>query len=92
MLLTFWPNPIAFQLFWSYQTVMKPVFIIALLTAFISNAAEPANSPAKTNAAPPVDLGAMFRMHWDNQVRLFKEQNQVVAECRVARRQHHGRF
>jgi lysophospholipase L1-like esterase len=54
---------------------MKPVIIIALLTASISNAAEPANSPAKTNASPPVDLGAMFRMHWDNQVRSFKEQN-----------------
>src|SRR5262245_51128358 len=35
------------------------------------------NPPPKTNAVPPVDLGAMFRMHWDNQVRLFKEQNQV---------------
>src|SRR6185295_10169831 len=55
---------------------MRPCCIIALLTAFVSNAAESTNSPAKTNA-PPVDLGALFRMHWDNQVRSFKEQNQA---------------
>lgn len=55
---------------------MKSKFIAAIL--FISLpllAAEPqANSPAKTKA-PPVDLGALFRMHWENRVRSFKEQN-----------------
>src|ERR1043166_7889678 len=54
---------------------MKPVLLIALLTAFVSNAADSTNSPAKTNAPAPVDFGALFRMHWDNQVRSFKEQN-----------------
>jgi len=54
----------------------KTIFTFALLSiALFSNAQT--NSPPKTNAAPPVDMGAMFRMHWDNQVRLFKEQNQV---------------
>lgn len=61
---------------------MKFRFIAAVI--FISLpllAAEPkvageaqTNSPAKTSA-PPVDLGALFRMHWENRVRSFKEQN-----------------
>jgi len=65
------------------KQTMKSIFTFAFLFAFfISIAAEPsakpeaATPPAKTNAAP-VDLGALFKMHWDNQVRLFKEQNQV---------------
>ncbi len=62
---------------------MKQLFaFILLLISVATPAAElakPADASAKTNPAPkaekPVDLGAMFRTHWDNRVRSFKEQN-----------------
>jgi lysophospholipase L1-like esterase len=44
-------------------------------------AAEPSAKPEKAQAdspktnAPAPDLGAMFKMHWENRVRSFKEQN-----------------
>ena len=55
---------------------MKPVLLIALLTAFVSSAAEPANSPAKTNATvdkfgikmlhPSATNGRTWLAKWDN--------------------------
>ncbi len=56
---------------------MKFIFTLAaVFFASIAMAAEPAgktNEPAK--ASKPDDLGAFFRMHYDNRVRAFKEQN-----------------
>lgn len=61
---------------------MKIIFVVTVfIFTLIVGRAEPAektapsaatNSPAKEK---PADLGAMFRMHWDNRVRSFKEQN-----------------
>jgi lysophospholipase L1-like esterase len=64
---------------------MRLRFTFALFFIVLGSiAAEPAakSESAQTNsapkaAAPAPDLGAMFKMHWDNQVKLFKEQNQV---------------
>jgi len=64
-------------------------FAFALALVFITFtwvAAEPASKPAaavgQTNSPPkankPVDLAAMFRMHWDDRVRGFKEQNRAA--------------
>ena len=52
---------------------MKSIMcLIYLLLAFVVSAAEPAatNAPAK----PANDMMALFKMHWDNRVRAFKEQ------------------
>ncbi|MDB6057012.1 MAG: family lipase [Verrucomicrobiales bacterium] len=47
----------------------KLLCLIGALSISIANAAT--NAPAK----PEQDLGAIFKMHWDNRVRSFKEQN-----------------
>jgi lysophospholipase L1-like esterase len=39
---------------------------------------KPAAKPASDAPAPPVDLGTLFRMHYVNRVRAFKEQNQQL--------------
>jgi lysophospholipase L1-like esterase len=60
---------------------MKSVIALALMLIGTSAFAQTAtnttgnqtNAPAK--AEKPPDLGAMFRMHYDNRVRSFKEQN-----------------
>jgi hypothetical protein len=58
---------------------MKSNLLLALLSLVLvgggTKSSAQTNAPAKTEK--PVDLVAMFKMHWDNQVRLFKEQNQV---------------
>ena len=47
----------------------KLLCLIALTSVTIANAAT--NAPAK----PQQDVGALFKMHWENRVRSFKEQN-----------------
>ncbi len=55
----------------------------ALLTASLVLAGEPAGNSARGDgrqakaepAKAPVDWGAIFKMHWQNRVRAFKEQN-----------------
>ncbi len=61
---------------------MKSIFVVALisfeLTTFSAEPEQKAASTATTNAPAkekPADIGALFRMHWDNRVRSFKEQN-----------------
>ncbi len=53
-------------------------FVFLIVTFFVT-AAEQTNSPVQTNSPAksdkPVDLGALFRMHYDTRVRAFKEQN-----------------
>jgi lysophospholipase L1-like esterase len=34
--------------------------------------------PAETKPAPPVDLGALFRMHWTNRTNAFRMQNEQL--------------
>jgi lysophospholipase L1-like esterase len=54
---------------------MKPIVnLVLLLSAATSFAAEPVK-PATTNTPAP-DWNALFRVHWDNRVRAFKEQNE----------------
>lgn len=56
-------------------------FVLSLIVVALPAAEpdKPATSASQTNAAPkaekPADIGAIFRMHWDNRVRSFKEQN-----------------
>ncbi|MGZ4964099.1 MAG: GDSL-type esterase/lipase family protein [Limisphaerales bacterium] len=47
----------------------KLLCLIAFVSTTIVNAAT--NAPAK----PQQDVGALFKMHWENRVRSFKEQN-----------------
>src|SRR5258707_13450426 len=61
-----------------------PLVIVSLL---VSTASMPAGAPAATNSTPVVkadakattdkatDWGALFKMHWQNRVRPFKEEN-----------------
>lgn len=53
---------------------MKPIltFCFALVFVFTLPAAEPAASSEKK---PEVDWGALFKLHWENRVKSFKEQN-----------------
>jgi lysophospholipase L1-like esterase len=55
---------------------------VAILTplarAQTADAKEKAPAEAKPVAQPPVDLGALFRMHYANRVRAFQEQNQQL--------------
>ena len=48
----------------------KLLCLIGFTSISIVNAAT--NAPV---AKPEPDLGAMFKMHWENRVRAFKEQN-----------------
>lgn len=34
--------------------------------------------PAEAKPAPPVDMGALFRMHWNNRVTAFRQQNEQL--------------
>ena len=61
---------------------MKALVTLTLLVVtFVVAAAEKTTSVAPTNppvnTEKPVDLGAVFRMHYDTRVRAFKEQNQA---------------
>lgn len=59
-----------------HRKMMKRIFALALVLACIGRllAAEP-DSDAKAKTHPGVDWTALFKMHWDNRVKAFKEQN-----------------
>jgi lysophospholipase L1-like esterase len=55
---------------------MKPILslILTAVCAFTLTAAEPANTSTEPKQ-PEVDWGALFKLHWENRVKSFKEQN-----------------
>jgi lysophospholipase L1-like esterase len=55
---------------------MKPIltFLLAAVCIVASPAAEPATS-STGQKQPDVDWGALFKLHWENRVKSFKEQN-----------------
>jgi lysophospholipase L1-like esterase len=53
---------------------MKLLLILALAAGWLINAAE----PAKPDAKPAPDWNALFKIHWQNRVKAFKEQNESV--------------
>ena len=74
---------------------MKSKFAFAVFFTALSLVAQPsksgattgpANSAPKSTNAPAVNLGAMFRKHWDDRVALFKEQNRAFTEKKSAPR------
>ena len=59
-------------------SVVVLTFVLNLQAGPNDGSSSPAPAAAGTNVAapkPPPDLGALFRMHWENRVRAFKEQN-----------------
>jgi lysophospholipase L1-like esterase len=46
--------------------------------AFAQTATAEKSKPAEAKPAPPVDLGALFRMHWTNRVNGFRQQNEQL--------------
>lgn len=55
---------------------MKPIltFLLTAVFAFTLPAAEPATT-STGQKKPDVDWGALFKLHWENRVKSFKEQN-----------------
>lgn len=55
---------------------MKPLrtFFVAVIFTVHLSAAEPAANPGGQKP-PEVDWGALFKLHWENRVKAFKEQN-----------------
>jgi lysophospholipase L1-like esterase len=50
---------------------MKPFLLALAMVAQLAAAAEPTNAPAK----PAPDWAALFKIHWQNRVKAFQEQN-----------------
>ncbi len=53
---------------------LPTILFLAAICAVHLPAAEPATTPAEQKQ-PAVDWGALFKLHWENRVKSFKEQN-----------------
>lgn len=54
------------------------ILVAASPVAFAQTATAEESKPAEAKPAPPVDLGALFRMHWNNRVKSFQQQNEQL--------------
>ena len=69
----------------SHRRCIAPLFVACSLSLFAAappiasaqNATAEKPKPAEAKPAPPVDMAALFRMHWTNRTNAFRMQNEV---------------
>lgn len=70
------PVIVSLSIFFStFASIAMPLSVTHAQTAVAEKPAE-TKAPAETKPAPPVDLGALFRMHWTSRTNAFRMQNE----------------